>query len=207
MSPLPVRVDPWGTLHAVAARGATFGNRGVLHDRDRHIIRGWQGRRWIICRTEFRGRARDVLPVGGYTGLFFRDEATALAAGHRPCFECRRADAEAFLKAASCAGPAALDEALHRERLAEGARPRNGPRAGRRLYPALSGADVEGAIATSSDDGLVVFSDGAWRQWTFGALGGAVEPGTFVGMLTPPTAIAALSAGYPPTDVPLIADP
>jgi len=208
VSPLPVSVDPWGTLHAVPEHGATFGNRGVLHDRDRHVVRGWQGRRWIICRTEFRGRTREVLPVGGYTGLFFRDEATALAAGHRPCFECRRADAQAFLEAAQCVGgTAALDEALHRERLADDARPRDGLRAGRRLHPALTGADVEGAIAISSDDGVVVFSDGTWRRWTFGALGGAVAAGTLVGLLTPPTAIAALSAGYRPTDVPLIAEP
>jgi hypothetical protein len=207
VSPLPVRVDPWGTLHAVPEHGATFGNRGVLHDRDRQIIRGWQGRRWIICRTEFRGRAREVLPVGGYTGLFFRDEATALAAGHRPCFECRRADAQAFLEAARVGGTAALDEVLHRERLADDALPRNGVRAGRRLHPMLVDAPAEGAIAISSDDSVVVFSDGAWRRWTFGALGGTVEPGTLVGRLTPPTAIAALIAGYRPTDVPLIADP
>jgi hypothetical protein len=149
-----------------------------------------------------------VLPVGGYTGLFFRAEATALAAGHRTCFECRRADAQAFLEAApSVGGTAALDEALHRERLADDAQPRNGLRAGRRLHPPLNGADVEGAIAISSDDSVVVFSDGAWRRWTFGALGDTVEPGTLVGLLTPPTAIAALSAGYRPTDVPLIAYP
>ena len=208
VSPLAVRVDPVGTLHAVCERGTAFGNRGVLHDRDRQIVRGWQGRRWIICRTEFAGRTREVLPVGGYTGLFFRDEATALAAGHRPCFECRRADARAFLDAAGCVGgTAALDEALHRERLADDARPRHGLRAGRRLHPARGSADVEGAIAISHDDGVAVFSGGAWRRWTFGALGAAVAAGTLVGLLTPPTAMAALRAGYRPTDVPLIADP
>ena len=209
VSPLPVRVDPWGTLHAVPDHGATFGNRGILHDRDRQIIRGWQGRRWIICRTEFRGRDREVLPVGGYTGLFFRDEATALAAGHRPCFECRRADAQVVSRRSldALVSTTALDDALHRERLADDARPRNGLRAGRRLHPPLSGADVEGAIAISSDDSIVVLCDGAWRRWSFGALGDAVEPVTLVGLLTPPTAIAALSAGYRPTDVPLIADP
>jgi hypothetical protein len=206
--PRPVRVDPWGTLHAVAARGATFGNRGVLHDRDREIVRGWQGRRWIICRTDFRGRAREVLPDGGYTGLFFRDEATALAAGHRPCCECRRADARAFLEAAGCAGDtAALDGALHRERLVGDARPRDGLRASRRIHPPSATAAVEGAVAISRDGTTAVFSDGVWRQWAFGALGGAVEAGTLVGLLTPPTAMAALRAGYRPTDVPLIAHP
>jgi len=208
MSPLAVRVDPFGTLHAVSERGAAFGNRGVLHDRDRQVVRGWQGRRWIVCRTEFRGRTREVLPVGGYSGLFFRDEATALAAGHRPCFECRRADAGAFLEAAGCVGgAAALDEALHRERLVDDARPRDGLRAGRRLHPPGGGADVEGAVAVSHDDGAAVFCDGVWRRWAFGALGAAVEPGTLVALLTPPTAMAALRAGYRPTDVPLIAKP
>jgi len=207
LSPFPVRVDPWGALHAVAERGATFGNRGVLHDVDRQIVRGWQGRRWIICRTEFGVRTREVLPAGGYTGLFFRDEATALAAGHRPCFECRRADAQAFLEAAGCAGgTATLDQALHLERLADDARPRNGLRAGRRLHPPLDGANVEGAVGVAPDDSVVVFADGVWRQWTFGALGTAVQSRRLVGLLTPPTAMAALRAGYRPTDVPLIAD-
>jgi hypothetical protein len=193
-------------LHAVAERGCAFGNRGVLHDRDRQIIRGWQGKRWIICRTDFGGRKREVLPVGGYTGLFFRDEATALAAGHRPCFECRRADAQAFLAATGCVGGAgALDGVLHRERLVDGARPRNGLRPGRRLHPALGDAAVQGTIAISSDDDVVVFSDGVWRRWMFGALGAAVESSSVVGLLTPPTAVAALRAGYRPTDVPLIA--
>jgi hypothetical protein len=192
----------------VPDHGATFGNRGVLHDRDRQIVRGWQGRRWIVCRTEFAGRWREVLPAGGYSGLFFRDEATALAAGHRPCFECRRADAEAFLAATGSGGGAAvLDRTLHRERLADDARPRNGLRAGRRLHTLPDGAIVEGAVGVCTDDVVVVFSDGAWRRWAFGALGANVEPGTLAGLLTPPTSMAALRAGYRPRDVPLIAGP
>lgn len=121
MAPRPVRVDPRGDPHPVPERGTAFGNRGVLHDRSGRIVRGWQGRRWIVCVTEFRGSHREPLPPGGYTGLFFRDEATALAAGHRPCFECRRADAQAFLEASGCPSAGALDELLHRERLAGGA--------------------------------------------------------------------------------------
>jgi hypothetical protein len=209
VSRLPVRVDPWGTLHAVPDRGTAFGNRGVLHDRDRQIVRGWQGRRWIVCRLEFAGRTREVLPIGGYSGLFFRDEATALAAGHRPCFECRRADAEAFLQASGCeGGVTALDATLHRERLADDARPRHGLRAGRRLHPLPRDARVEGAVAVcDDDDGVAIFSDGAWRRCAFGALGTTVEPTALAGLLTPPTSIAALRAGYRPSDMPLIAHP
>lgn len=149
---------------------------------------------------------REPLPPGGYSGLFFRDEATALAAGHRPCFECRRADAQAFLEASGCPSAAALDELLHRERLAAGARPRDGLAAGRRLHPPAAAAPVEGIVAVWPDDELVVAAGGSWRRWAYGALGAAVE-GEPVGVLTPPTALAALRAGYRPTAVPLVASP
>ena len=188
-------------------RGAAFGNRGVLHDVDGRIVRGWQGRRWIVCVTDFRGRRREVLPPGGFTGLFFRDEATALAAGHRPCFQCRRADALAFLAASGCrGGAAALDDLLHRERLTGGARPRDRLAAGRRLHALTEGPLVEGAVAVWSDGGLAVAVGGRWRRWAFGALG-ALDAGEPAGMLTPPAALAALRAGYLPTAIPLVAGP
>lgn len=97
VSPLQNRVDPWGVLVADDSRGTFMGNRGgALHDDDRRIVRDQSSQRWIICLTEFKGRRRPVMQPGRYTELFFLDEATALAAGHRPCFECRRADAERF---------------------------------------------------------------------------------------------------------------
>ncbi len=73
-----------------------MGNRGVLHDDARRIVRFNQGRRWICCLTEFKDRRQPLMVPGFYTELFFLDEATALAAGHRPCVECRRADAMRF---------------------------------------------------------------------------------------------------------------
>jgi hypothetical protein len=204
VSPLPVRVDPRGELHAVPQRGTAFGNRGLLHDADRAIVRGWQGRRWIICVTSFGGRRREVLPVGGFTGLFFRDEATALAAGHRPCFECRRADAQAFLEATGCAGGVeALDRLLHGERLVERARPRDGIVEGRRIHP-VDGEVADGALALWSDETFGVRLNGGWRRWGCGPLGGVRQDGEVVGLLTPPTALAALRAGYRPVDVPLV---
>ena len=90
MSPHQNRVDPFGRLVADPVRGAWFGNRGCLHDDEGQIRRFHSGRRWIYCRLEFKGRQRELLQPGRYTELFFLDEATAFAAGHRPCAECLR---------------------------------------------------------------------------------------------------------------------
>ena len=90
--PLRNRVTPFGDIIATEARGLLFGNRGVLHDENGRLVRKWQVRRWIACRLEFKGRRRPLLRPGRFTELFFLDEATALAAGHRPCAECRRED-------------------------------------------------------------------------------------------------------------------
>src|SRR5713101_3086980 len=95
--PFPNRVDPFGNLFADPARGLFFGNRGGrIHRDDRALgFRRWVSHSWICCRLDFKGRHRDVWGAG-YTELFFLDEPTALAAGHRPCFECRRKDAATF---------------------------------------------------------------------------------------------------------------
>src|SRR5438093_11433404 len=95
--PLPNRVTPLGELVAVASRGLFMGNRGGrIHRNDRTLgTRRWASRAWICCVTRFKGRHRAVWGHG-YTELFFLDEPTALAAGHRPCFECRRRAALAF---------------------------------------------------------------------------------------------------------------
>ena len=98
--PLRNRVTPLGELVADPARGLVYGNRGCLHDDEGRIRRRYAGRRWIACRLEFRGRRRSaLLQPGRYTELFFLDEATAFAAGHRPCAECRRADYDRFVAA------------------------------------------------------------------------------------------------------------
>src|SRR5947199_222619 len=98
--PLQSRVSPFGELFVDPSRGLVMGNRGGrLHRTDRTLsLRQWVSRQWICCRLEFKGRRRTIWG-GGYTELFFLDEVTALAAGHRPCFECRRADARAFAAA------------------------------------------------------------------------------------------------------------
>ncbi len=130
--PLQNRVDPFGEIHAVAARGMFTGNRGVIHDPATKTLlsRRWTTRAWIICACDFRGRRREVMgrnaPSGkaGWTELFFLDEVTALAAGHRPCFYCRRERALEFARcfAAGQGRPAIsapeMDAVLHRERRA-----------------------------------------------------------------------------------------
>lgn len=125
MAPTPRqnRVDPFGRLIADPARGAWLGNRGCLHDADGQIKRQSQLRRWIYCVLEFKGRRRAIMQPGHYTELFFLDEATALAAGHRPCAECQRKRYNEFRSAwrgeADEPLPSAegLDRALQNERV------------------------------------------------------------------------------------------
>jgi hypothetical protein len=122
------RVTPFGDIVATPERGTFMGNRGVLHDGEGRIRRAWQVKRWIVCVLQFRGRKRQVLTPGRYTELFFLDEATALAAGHRPCAECRHARFVDFCIAWGMAHPAdgtsvrptaqEIDDRLHAERIA-----------------------------------------------------------------------------------------
>ncbi|ATP55714.1 hypothetical protein CPT03_04145 [Pedobacter ginsengisoli] len=90
------RVDPFGNIIRTSARGTLMGNRGLLHNEKQEIRRPFKLTAWITCVLEFKGRRRPVMAVGQYTELFFLDEATSFAAGHRPCFECRRPEASAF---------------------------------------------------------------------------------------------------------------
>lgn len=90
------RVTPDGQIIATAARGSFMGNRGILHNDQQEIVKPFAHKAWIICQLRFKGRRRQLMQPGKYTELFFLDEATALAAGHRPCFECRREAAQAF---------------------------------------------------------------------------------------------------------------
>jgi hypothetical protein len=117
--PLQNRVTPLGELVATPGRGLVYGNRGCLHDEQGRIRRQWQVKRWLSCRLEFCGRGRPggPMPPGRYTGLFFLDEATAFAAGHRPCAECRREDYKRFLALVGESRAGAIDERLHAERL------------------------------------------------------------------------------------------
>jgi hypothetical protein len=120
--PLQNRVTPFGELISTTARGTLMGNRGgKFHSADQKLTgRRWVSRQWICCTLEFKNRQRDVWGRY-YTELFFLDEVTAFSAGHRPCFECRRRDAEHFAQLFSGkkrrASATAMDRALHTERL------------------------------------------------------------------------------------------
>jgi hypothetical protein len=118
--PLQNRVDPFGSLIRTPARGTMMGNRGgCIHNVDREIVRPFKSRRWITCVLEFKGRHRRVMAPNQYTELFFLDEAVSLAAGHRPCAECRRAHFNAFRAAWGTPLPWAdeMDLALHPARI------------------------------------------------------------------------------------------
>jgi hypothetical protein len=192
--PLPNRVTPFGAMEASPARGLFMGNRGGrFHDPATKAIPGrpFATRRWIICALDFKERRR--LPWSeGYTELFFCDEVTALAAGHRPCMECRRAQALLFRRSAFEGGAFAslpscpeLDAALHAER--------PGPPRCAEAASLPEGAMVAiGGRAFAMRDGRLA----PWSQRGYGAP--IAAPAGPVEVLTPPASLAALRAGYAP---------
>jgi hypothetical protein len=191
------RVTPFGEIIATEARGMLFGNRGVLHDEHSVLVRDWQVRRWIACRLEFKGRRRPLLRPGRFTELFFLDEATALAAGHRPCAECRRQDYNRFRQAGSethgGSVPLAdhMDGVLHAERLAPGG--------GKRLHERRLSDLPDGSMITDDGQAWLVL-DGDVLAWTpFGYDRRRILPSTMVvRSITPPSIVGVLSAGYRP---------
>ncbi len=182
-SPLPNRVDPFGAIHAHPSRGAWMGNRGGRIHEGVRIARLQASRRWIICRLKWKDWRRAVMGEG-YTELFFQDEATALAAGHRPCFLCRREAALPFAEAFGEARAEAMDRRLAAER--RGAGPIVEPEA---LAP---GAMVEAEGAAFLWDGE------ALRRWSFEGYGPPRPPGGPFRLLTPVSTLAALRRGYRP---------
>jgi hypothetical protein len=190
------RVTPLGELIDDPARGLVYGNRGCLHDADGRIRRHHAGRRWIACRLRFRGRRRSpLLPPGRYTGLFFLDDATALAAGHRPCALCRRED-YARLAALVPGGADAIDARLHEERLA-------GPRE-RRLHEARLEHLPDGAFVLERGAPWLVRGGEllAWTPAGYAARRPRPARGT-AALLTPPSLVDLLRTGWEPL-VPLV---
>lgn len=196
--PLANRVTPFGDLVAHPSRGLFFGNRGGrLHDPETRALSGrrWVSKRWICCLLAFKGRRRQVWGAS-YTELFFLDEVTALAAGHRPCAECRRRDARRFQAAAAAglglASPPsldAIDAQLHQER-----------REGRSKRRHSAGAATLPSGAVIDRAGAAFALRGRWAlPWSLEAYGDPEErPAGMVEVLTPPLALAALRAGYEP---------
>jgi hypothetical protein len=190
------RVTPFGSLIATEARGTLMGNRGALHSDDGRILRPWQVRRWIACLTSFRGRQRFVMPPGRWTALFFLDEATALAAGHRPCAECRRADyrrfQEAFLAAHPGHPPGAdpMDRTLHGARVGEGRT--------KRTYAAPAASLPDGTFVEAGGRAWLVLGDRLLAWTPFGYGDQVPRPTGHLTVLTPRPTVAAIRAGYEP---------
>lgn len=191
------RVTPFGDIVATEARGLLFGNRGVLHDDGGRLVRAWQVRRWIACRLEFKGRRRELLRPGRFTELFFLDEATALAAGHRPCAECRRDDFLRFRQAwADVHGTRPprvddIDRELHDQRIT--------PDGSKRLHDARL-ADLPDGSMVGEDGQAWVVMKGELLAWSPLGYGNhrALPRSTRVRALTPPSVIDVLRAGYRP---------
>jgi hypothetical protein len=195
------RVTPLGELVATPARGLVYGNRGCLHDARGEVRRAFVGRRWIACRLEFRGRHRHpIVQPGRYTALFFLDEATALAAGHRPCAECRRADYERFTAFwrepyPADVGADAIDLRLHGERLVAGTRERRLHESALAGLPDGSFVLLEGVPHLVLGDALLPYSPAGYGPPRPRAGGPPV--------VTPPSLVALLASGWEP-GVPLL---
>lgn len=198
------RVTPFGATVATPERGTMMGNRGVLHDAGGRIRRSWQVKRWLLCVLEFKGRRRKIMAPNHYTELFFLDEATGLAAGHRPCAECRRGRFLAFRNAwAAGIGNAqeppmtragTIDNRMHSERV--------GPDRSKRTFRASLDGLPDGVIVTLDDrrgdaylirEGLLLaWSPGGYRERR-------PQPrGETVTVLTPRSTVSAIRAGYVP---------
>jgi hypothetical protein len=194
--PLQNRVTPSGEIIATPHRGMFTGNRGIIHDpATRTLLRKrWSSPAWLTCVCEFRGRRRAVMARRSWTELFFLDEATALAAGHRPCFYCRRDDANRF-RAAWEQGNGTrglrvpeIDAVLHRERLDHGKK---------RLHPLPVPINrlPDGTMVQAGDESFLVLQ-GRALQWSPGSYGDARIWTDDAMLLTPPSAVRALQAGY-----------
>ncbi|MER9299993.1 hypothetical protein NKI38_26365 [Mesorhizobium sp. M0621] len=206
--PLQNRVDPFGAIHAVSERGLFTGNRGIIHDPETKTLlkKRWALQVWIICVCQFRNVRRE--PMGrnrkggkaGWTELFFLDEVTALAAGHRPCFFCQRERAKDFVgrfgEAFGIAEPRApqVDKRLHKERLASGGKP-----------PAVAVEELAGLPdgAMVGDGGnAYALRGGRALRWSFAGYGPPADfdllEGKTLSLLTPATTLAVLYHGFRP---------
>ena len=190
------RVSPLGEFVDTHFRGTIMGNRGILHDHHRRLgTSRWKHKSWVCCLLQFRGRQRQVMAPGKYTELFFLDEAVALAAGHRPCSTCRPDQAADFRSKASRLGEPLslkeLDAALHRERI-------NSRTREQRRHDCRFEALPDGAFVFRDGCAWLVVGDRLLRFTFAGYASPIPRPGGQACVLTPPTTLRALNAGYQP---------
>jgi hypothetical protein len=195
--PLQNRVTPSGDIIATPHRGMFTGNRGIIHDpATKTLTRRWASQAWLTCVCEFRGRRRDVMGTRSWTELFFLDEATALAAGHRPCFYCRRGDADRYCAAWETGNGVAnilareIDAVLHRERLDGRAK---------RLHslPMPVAKLPDGAMLQQGNESFAIVQGRAlvWSPAGYRQAQSALQEAM---LLTPPSTLRTLLAGYRP---------
>jgi hypothetical protein len=196
--PLQNRVTPSGDIIATAHRGMFTGNRGIIHDPATKTLlrKRWSNPAWITCVCEFRGRWREVMGGRSWTELFFLDEATAFAAGHRPCFYCRRGDATRFRAAWEQGNKTGrvlareMDAELHRERLDQGKK---------RLHPLPMPSDKlpDGAMVLAAGESYLIVQGMAlkWSPVGYSEASASLDDAE---LLTPPSTLRAFSAGYRP---------
>jgi hypothetical protein len=197
--PLQNRVTPFGEILAISQRGMFTGNRGIIHDPATKTLlnRRWSTKTWLICCCEYKGRRRTVMARRSWTELFFLDEAVALAAGHRPCFRCRREAAERFQNSwAAGKGevrPSAdvIDTILHRERLDGRGRQRV------HHIPGELASLRDGAMIVAAGSAFTLYSGQAYR-WTNQGYASPQRLKHADGLLTPPSTLVVLSSGYRP---------
>ena len=193
------RVTPFGELIATPERGTLYGNRGCLVDREGKIARPFKEIRWITCVLDFKGRRHPMMAPGRYTGLFFLDEATALAAGHRPCAECQRERFEMFRSSWAKANPEhaqsakplapVIDTVLHRERM------------GAANYRDSIKGLPNGVFVAENETDAYLIQDGKALRWAPGGYISAEQKefGFPLRILTPASIVRMLADGYPVT--------
>lgn len=196
--PLQNRVTPTGEIIATPHRGLFTGNRGIIHDPATKTLlnKRWSTPAWITCLCEFRGWRRPVMARRSWTELFFLDEATAFAAGHRPCFFCRREDARRFRAAweagngVSGISAKAMDAVLHAERLDRGKKRLHAP-------PTPLAELPDGAMVQQDEESFLIVRGGA-LLWSPAGYAVTKHKLTEAKLLTPPSALRAIAAGYHP---------
>ena len=202
--PFQNRVTPFGDIVIAPQRGIFTGNRGIIHDPATKTLlnRRWSSKAWLICTLEYKDRRRAVMSGRSWTELFFLDEAVALAAGHRPCFVCRREAANRFREFWGSAreeqrpSATAIDTVLHHERLERGHKRLH-------LIPAPLASLPDGAMVALAGSAFTLRAGRAYR-WTYK---GYASPETLrhaEGLLTPPSTLLVLSSGYRPVFHPSI---
>lgn len=207
-SNLQNRIDPWGKLHAASARGAWMGNRGILHDENKQIVRPWQHNGWVTCRLDYEANIRTgatgwdkLFTPGNYSELFFLDEATAFAAGHRPCAQCRNRRYREFKATWVAANrefvepddPAIkeIDKVLQSERTFG---------MEKMTFDAELGLLPNGTIIDLKGAAYLVWR-GQLYAWSFAgyeAVKTKTQPSTVVCVLTPPSIVRMFAKGFVP---------